>query len=187
MPALFDFSTFPIITTERLRLRQLTHADAPGMIAIFGDPEVLRFLDNEPTDTLEKALELIDWLAGSFSKQEGINWAITLPSDDKLIGMCGAYLWHRSHRHVDIGYHIRRADWGQGYATEAARAIIRWCFDNLDVHRIQSDCTEGHIASERVMLKCGFTLEGIWRESCWEHGRFVNIKQFGLLRREFEG
>ena len=42
-------------------------------------------------------------------------------------------------------------------------------------------------ASERVLLKCGFKLEGIWRESCWEHERFVDIKQFGLLRREFSG
>ena len=185
MTALFDFSSFPILTTERLRLRPITHADAPEMIAIFSDPAVLRYLNDEPTDTLEKAIGLIDWLSGSFSKQDGLNWAITLPRDDKLIGTCGAYHWHRSDRHIDIGYHVAQAHWGKGYATEAARAIIGWCFDNLDVHRIQADCTDGHIASERVMLKCGFSLEGVWRESCWEHERFVDIKQFGLLRREF--
>lgn len=185
MTDLFDFSSFPILTTERLRLRQLTHADAEDMMAIFGDPEVLRYLNDPPTDTPEKAIGLIDWLSGSFSEQDGLNWAITLPRDDKLIGTCGAYHWHRSDRHIDIGYHIAQAHWGKGYATEAARAIIGWCFDNLDVHRIQADCTDGHIASERVMLKCGFRLEGVWRESCWEHERFVDIKQFGLLRREF--
>lgn len=183
---IFDFATFPIITTQRLCLRQLTHTDADGMMAIFGNPEVLRFLNNPPVDTSEKAIGMIDWFAGKYQRQEGIDWGVTLQDDDTLIGMCGAYQWSKSDRHIDIGYHINPTYWGRGYATEATRAIIAWCFDNLDLHRIQGDCTDGNIASERVMLNCGFILEGIWREHCWEHGRFVNIKQFGLLRHEFK-
>jgi RimJ/RimL family protein N-acetyltransferase len=181
----FDFSAFPILTTERLRLRQLTLDDAESMIQIFGTPEMLRFLKQPPVDTREKAIELINWLNGHYERQESVDWGITLHGGDRLIGMCGTYEWNRSDRHVDIGYHILPAYWGQGYATEAARAVIRWCFDSLDVHRVQADCTDGNIASERVMLKCGFKVEGVWRESCWEHGRFVNIKQMGLLRNEF--
>ncbi len=123
----FDFSSFPILFTDRLRLRQLTHADAEGMMAI----------------------------------------------------------WDRSNRRIDIGYHIRPAHWGHGYATEAAHTIVGWCFQNLDLHRILADCVDGNLASERMLLKCGFTVEGLWRKSCWEHGRFVSIKQFGLLRHEF--
>lgn len=155
-------------------------------MGIFGDPEMMRFLKEPPTDTPEKAIGLIDWLAGNFQNHVGIDWGITLPDDDHLIGMCGAYGWEQDNRLIDIGYHIVPAHWGKGYATEAACAIIGWCFDNLDLHRVQADCTDGNIASERVMLKCGFKVEGIWRESCWEHGRFVDIKQMGLLRREFE-
>lgn len=185
MTPLFDFSQFPTLTTERLHLRQLTHADAAGMMAIFGDPAMLRFLNQSPTDTPEKAISLIDWLAGSYQQQNGIDWGITLHDSDQLIGMCGAYDWQREDRHIDIGYHIIPAFWGQGYATEATRAIVAWCFENLGLHRIQADCTDGNLGSERVLLKCGFTVEGIWRESCWEHERFVNIKQFGLLRHEF--
>ena len=185
MTPLFDFSSFPVLTTPRLRLRQITHADADGMMAIFGDPQMMRFLKQPLRDTHEKAIELIDWLAGNYQRQEGVDWGITLPGDDHLIGMCGAYDWRRDDRRVDIGYQIIPAHWGKGYATEAARAIIGWCFENMDLHRIQADCTDGNIASEKVMLKCGFKVEGVWRESCWEHGRFVDIKQMGLLRREF--
>jgi ribosomal-protein-alanine N-acetyltransferase len=121
-----------------------------------------------------------------------VTWAITLGgsgslvSNSMLIGMGGSYDWDRENKHIDIGYHIMPELWGQGYATEAARLIIGWCFENLDVHRIQADCTDGHIASERVMVKCGFRLEGVWRENTWEHGRFVNIKQYGLLRSEWQ-
>lgn len=184
MSTIFDFANFPILTTERLCLRQLTHGDGETMVAIFSSPEVLRFLNQPPMDTLEKAITFIDRLNGSYQNRESVDWGITLHGDDRVIGMCGSYQWDRSNRHMDIGYHILPSQWGQGYATEAARAMIRWCFDNLDLHRIQADCTDGNIASERVLLKCGFKVEGIWRESCWEHGRFVDIKQFGLLRRE---
>ncbi len=183
MADIFDFVTFPLLTTGRLHLRQLTHADADAIMAIFGSPDVLRFLNNPPVDTREKAVGMIDWLGNNYRNQEGLDWAITL--EDRVIGMCGAVAWDRDNRRVDIGYHILPSHWGHGYATEATLAILRWSFDHLDVHRIQADCTEGNIASDRVLLKCGFTVEGLWRESCWEHGRFVSIKQFGLLRREF--
>lgn len=93
--------------------------------------------------------------------------------------------WDRQNRHADIGYHLLPSHWGKGYATEAARAMIRWCFANRDLNRVEADCTDGHTASERVLLKCGFKVEGLWRERCWEHRRFVDIKQFGLLRHEF--
>ncbi len=69
---MFDFSEFPILTTQRLRLRQLTHGDANAMAAIFGDPQVLRFLNNDPTDTPEKAIGMMDWLAGNYQNQGGL-------------------------------------------------------------------------------------------------------------------
>ncbi|MEZ4672384.1 MAG: GNAT family protein [Anaerolineae bacterium] len=184
---MFDFSTFPELATPRLELRKLTSADVPAMRNLFSAPEVLRYLNSSPTDTDEKALDLINWLNDQFDHKNGVNWAIVLNGeDDRFVGQCGTHGWDESNRHVDIGYHILPVEWGKGYATEASHAVIRWCFEQLGVHRVQADCTDGNIGSERVLLKCGFTVEGVWRESCWEHGRFVNIKQFGLLRREFE-
>lgn len=186
MSQIFDFSVFPVLTTDRLRLRQFTPADAPALMPIFGAPEMLRFLNQPPIDTAEKALGMLKWFEDVYTQQMGLQWAVTLHGQDAVIGTCGFYQWDRENRHVDIGYHIAHAWWGHGYATEAAHAMLHWCFEHLDVHRIQADCTDGHLASERVMLKCGFRFEGLWRESCWEHGRFVDIKQFGLLRREYQ-
>lgn len=186
MRSQFDFSSFPILTTERLQLRQLRHDDAAAMRDLFSAPEVLRFLNLDPVDSPDKAIGMIDWLNQQFDNRQGVNWGITLLDDASLIGHCGNYGWDQSNRYVDIGYHIAPAFWGQGYATEAAQAIVAWCFDHLNVHRVQADCTDGNLGSERVLLKCGFEVEGVWRESCWEHGRFVDIKQFGLLRHEFD-
>ena len=184
---MFEFSQFPGITTERLRLRRLSPDDAGNIHALFGDPEVLRFLTKPLVTSRDDGLERIGLFDGKFQRQESLDWAIELGADGRtFIGICGISSWNRTDRRVDIGYALLREYWGRGFATEAARAIVRWCFENLDVHRVQADCTDGNIGSERVLLNCGFHHEGTWRESCWEHGRFVNIKQFGLLRREWE-
>lgn len=181
----FDFSEFPVLETPRLRLRQLRHDDAPALIELFSSPKVLQFLAQPPMDTHEKAIGLIDWFNGEFDKHEGIQWATTLPHQDQLIGTLGSYGWDHDHHYLDIGYHLLPPYWGQGYTTEACKAMIAWSFEHMDLHRIQADCTDGHIASERVLMKCGFKLEGIWRQKYFEHGRFVDNKQFGLLRHEF--
>jgi [ribosomal protein S5]-alanine N-acetyltransferase len=184
--ALYDFSMFPTLTTERLLLRQPTRDDAPAFVSIFGRPEAMTFLNVPPLDTLEKAVAMIDQVNGRFNSKSSVEWVIVRQADGQVIGLCDLFLWIRSDRKADVGYHIAPAEWGNGYATEATHAMIAWSFAHMNLHRIQADITEGNIASERVLLKCGFTVEGIWRESCWEHERFVNIKQFGLLRREYE-
>ncbi|MBZ0302382.1 MAG: GNAT family N-acetyltransferase [Anaerolineae bacterium] len=187
MTEIYDFSSFPILRTERLTLRQLTSQDAEALLAIFDPEEARRFSTRPPLETREAAIKMINWFNDLTHHRQAIQWGITLHENERvLIGTCGWYSWAQSDRRVDIGYHIVPSQWGQGYATEATRAMLRWCFENLDLHRIQADCTAGHDASERVLLKCGFTVEGVWRESCWEHERFVDIKQFGLLRREFD-
>lgn len=186
MTSTFDFSEFPVLTTTRLHMRQLSVADSADIQRLFSDPRVLQYLNFAPFDTLDKAQGLIQWLTSLYDQQKGLQWALISRADGQFIGTSALHEWHRSDRHIELGYHILPEYWGQGYATEAAQALLRWAFEVLDVHRVQADCTDGHGASERVLLKCGFTLEGIWRESCWEHERFVNIRQFGLLRREYD-
>lgn len=183
---MFDFSYFPTLETRRCRLRRLTHADAPALVSIFGNPDVLRYMNDPAVDTPEKAAELVDWMNGHFDSGHAVRWGITLKEQgDAVIGTCGFHYYDRDNRHADIGYDLHPAYWGQGLMTEVVHTLVNWCFVELDLHRIQADCTAGNIASERVLLKVGFTHEGTWRERDFEHGRFVDIRQFGLLAREY--
>lgn len=181
----FDFSYFPALETEHFRLRRITHDDADAVIAIFGNADVLRYSNSPPIVTHEAAIEFIDWLDGHFNNRGMVRWGITFKGQDRVIGTCGFHFWDRENYHIDIGYDLLPEYWGKGYMTEIVRMLVRWCFENLNVHRVQADCTAGNIGSERVLEKNGFTLEGIWRERDWEHGRFVDIRQYGLLRQEY--
>ncbi|MEM9953133.1 MAG: GNAT family N-acetyltransferase [Chloroflexota bacterium] len=180
----YDFSEFPDLETDRLVLRQITDQDADAIFALYSDPAVLQFLSIPPVKTIDEARDTISFFHDLFQQKEAIQWGIR--ADDVLIGICDAHTFDYDNRKMDIGFTLLPSVWGRGYATEATLAIIKWSFEAFDLHRIQADCTDGNIGSERVLLKCGFTLEGIWRESEIEYGRFVNIKQFGLLRREFD-
>lgn len=115
MGEVYNFSTFPELTTPRLRLRRLRAEDAAGMVALFGDPRVLRFLNHAPTDTLDKARALIEWFGEHYAAHAGVDWAITLRDfeEDAFIGLCGAHAWDRDNRHVDIGYHVVYDHWGR--------------------------------------------------------------------------
>ena len=187
MTPVFDFSHFPVLETERLRLRRMTHDDAQALIDLYGDPEVMRYLIlDPPCDNIPAAIHMIDWMNGHFEQQNAMRWGITLKGQgDSVVGTCGFHFWSREHRRTDIGYDLQTAYWGRGYITEATHALVRWCFDHLDLHRVQADCTSGNTGSERVVEKVGFTMEGIWRENTFEHGQFVDLKQYGLLRREY--
>lgn len=184
---IFDFSFFPVLETERLLLRRMTHEDADALAVIYGDPAVLRYIVIEPPcETTEQATWWIDHFDEQFQLHQGMRWAITrCENPTQLIGICGFYLWHQDHRRVDIGYGLHPGWWRQGYMTEAIHAVVRWCFDNLNLNRIQADCNDDNIGSQQVLLKVGFRLEGTWRESHFEYGRFVNVQQYGLLRREY--
>jgi [ribosomal protein S5]-alanine N-acetyltransferase len=183
----FDFSVYPELFTERLHLRAPQMDDADALAALHRAPDVMRFLAHEPADTLEKAQGLIGWFEEMYKQQKMIQWVMELKATGEVIGMCGVNNWSREDRRVDIGYMLHPDYWNQGYTTEAARAMTRWSFEQLNVHRVQADCTEGNEGSARVLLKCGFKHEGTWRENTWEHGRFVSLQQFGVLRREFLG
>ncbi|GMA86662.1 hypothetical protein GCM10025868_19120 [Angustibacter aerolatus] len=84
-----------------------------------------------------------------------------------------------------MGYVLAERVWGRGYATEAARAVLRWAFDTLDLHRVQAEVDTRNAASARVLQKLGFVLEGTLREDCVVAGEVSDTWVHGLLRREW--
>jgi RimJ/RimL family protein N-acetyltransferase len=85
-----------------------------------------------------------------------------------------------------MGYCLGAAAWGHGYATEAARALLQWAFDTLDLNRVQAETDTRNTASARVLEKLWFVREGTLREDCVVNGDVSDSWVYGLLRREWE-
>ena len=117
----------------------------------------------------------------------GARLVLERASDGAFLGWCALNGWNPDHRSASLGYCLAQDAWGQGYATEAARALLEWAFEALPLNRVQAEADTRNPASARVLEKLGFRLEGTLREDCIVDGDVSDTHVFGLLRREWQG
>jgi ribosomal-protein-alanine N-acetyltransferase len=113
--------------------------------------------------------------------------AITDRTDDRLIGNCGIRVNDPDLREANIGYELDPRHWGRGYATEAARAILGFGFDELGLHRVWAECVADNTGSARVLEKLGMRREAHFREHQWFKGRWRDTLVYAVLDREWHG
>jgi RimJ/RimL family protein N-acetyltransferase len=109
--------------------------------------------------------------------------AVVRKEDGKLIGGCGL---HAEGHAAELGYCFSRAAWRQGYASEAANALLRLGFCELGLHRIYAKCRPDNIGSFKVMEKIGMQLEGTLREHMFTKGSWSDSRLYSILVHEFE-
>ncbi len=172
---------FPHLETERLVLRQLTPTDAPAVFTIFGDAAVTRYYDLATFTGVEQAQQWIASTTERFQQGTSIRWAIVHKADGRVVGTCGYPLLHARNRRGMIGYDLARTAWRQGIASEAVRAVIRYGFGPLSLHRIEALVMRENIASVRVLEKLGFVEEGVLRDYGYWNGAFWDLRCFSLL------
>ena len=178
----FDFSTFPVLITDRMVLRELRKEDAADLLVFRGDAEEQRF-NSEPLQTLEQSLALIEEVRGDYAAQTGLPWALTLKSSGRVVGLFGYHHWDQYHRRADIGYDLARELWGQGLATEALTAAIRFGFAEMQLNRIEAQTIADNRSSTRLLGRLGFAREETRRSYSWEEdGTFHDGAIYGLLR-----
>jgi RimJ/RimL family protein N-acetyltransferase len=143
----------PRLETERLLLREWRDQDLDAYAAMSQDPEVVRYL-GEPQDRAASwrgmALHAGHWALRGYG-----NWALERKSDGELLGRVG--LWSpEGWPGLELGWQLARHAWGQGYATEAARAAIAWAWAELGVAELISLIRPENVRSARVAERLGF-------------------------------
>jgi RimJ/RimL family protein N-acetyltransferase len=171
---------------SRLLLRDLVLADWPTGLAYQQDPHYLRYYA-----WTERAPEAVQEFVGRFVPQNQAQprrkyqFAITLLSTGLLTGNCGVRKESADALEASLGYELVPDQWGQGYATEAARAVLDFGFTHLKIHRITADCVGDNNASAKVLIKLGFQLEGRLREKEFYKGRWWDSLLFAILEPEW--
>jgi len=172
------------LETDRLILRPPTLNDVDALIAAIDHPDIAHNTLRIPYPyTRDDAVEFLSAVAESDEGEER-SFAVTLRESGALIGMCGfqAPTWGRS----EIGYWISSAHWGVGYATEAARRVIRHVFETTDVYRVQATFFTRNPASRRVQEKAGMTFEGTLRAYFVKNGEPLDVGMCAVLRPDWE-
>ncbi len=161
--------------TERLFLRELHPTDATAMFVLDSDPEVHRYVGNKPVTTIGQVEDVIQFIRQQYVDNGIGRWAVVEKKSGHFIGWAGLKLMKDEvNGHVnyyDIGYRFIRQYWGLGYATEAARAIRDYGFDQMNLIEINAQADAANKASDHVLLKTGlanlgnFLCEGV--ENNW--------------------
>jgi RimJ/RimL family protein N-acetyltransferase len=176
----------PTLETERLRLRPFADADADDLFALQSNAHVLRYWDSPPWVDSAPVARFLARCQQMAEEGSGARVAIERTCDQAFIGWCTFNSWNPEFRSASLGYCLGEAAWGQGYATEATRTLLRWAFDTLDLNRVQAEADTRNLASARVLEKLGFVLEGTLREDCIVNGDVSDSRVYGLLRRDWE-
>jgi [ribosomal protein S5]-alanine N-acetyltransferase len=181
---MFEFETFPVLATDRLVLREWELSDAQDMFSFRSDP-VTQIYNSEPMREVSEAAAMIENLRTAYTAGEQIQWAVTVRPDDRPIGWFGFNYWQRFHRRAEVGYDLARAHWGRGYAYEGMAAIIRFGFEEMGLHRIETETILDNVRSIRLLERLGFQREGVRREySLEDDGAFHASTIWGLLAHE---
>lgn len=167
-----------ILTTQRLILRRWQESDLQPFAEMNADPRVMEFFPNRLTR--EQSYSAIDRIESGFEKHGFGLCAVELVSDHSFVGFIGlsvpAFQAHFTPC-VEIGWRLAAPFWGHGYATEGARAIVRYAFDSVKLDSLVSFTSEQNIRSRRVMEKIRMTFEPA---ESFDH---PNLPKGHLLRR----
>lgn len=174
------------LATERLLLRELTQDDWPAVWAYQADPRYLRYYEWQDR-TAENTREFVRMLVALQHERprRKFQLGVTLRASGQLIGSCGIRMDAVGAHEADIGYELSPEHWGNGYATEAARAVVAFGFTELRVHRISSWCVADNAGSARVLEKVGMRLEGRLRDKERYKGRWWDRLLFAVLEDEW--
>lgn len=153
--------------TERLVLRPFRDDDLPLYAALNADPRVAEWLGGPLSRAGSD--DIARWANGLWDRHRYGLLAVERQSDGAFLGMCGLHRLRDRPDDVEVGWRLAPEHWGRGYATEAARAWLRWGFEELDLPRIISVTDEPNVRSIAVMRRLGFTF--------LEHDRIVDNGQ----------
>ncbi|MEK0431069.1 MAG: hypothetical protein RL139_873 [Gemmatimonadota bacterium] len=171
----------PSLQTARLLLRALERTDAAAVHEAVAVAEVAQQTLAIPHPYPAGAADgFIADAAAAWQAGTAATWAVVHRAEDRLVGMISLrFVW--PHRRAELGYWIARPAWGNGYATEAARAVIAHAFDALGLHRVEARRFDGNAASGRVLAKAGLRDEGCLRGALWRDGVARDVIISGIL------
>jgi len=176
------------IKTPRLWLRPLTLDDAATVQQLAGRREIAAMTRSIPHPySLAQAQEWLTKVIGLTAEGKAATFAVVLEATGQLIGAIGLATIDPENRCAEMGFWIGMDWWGQGYATEAASAVLRHGFETLGLNRIYAHHMTRNPASGRVLAKIGMQREGLHRQAMRKWDVFEDVVVYAMLREDWTG
>jgi ribosomal-protein-alanine N-acetyltransferase len=178
------FNSFPKLESSRLLFQDLAEADRQEILYMRSDPSIYQFLDRQPSQSLDDIDKFIDIVKTAFAEQNGISWVLVKKEDKRVVGYIGLWRIAKEHNRGEIGYALKKEFWGLGMMKEAIDLVVRFGFNQMELHSIMADVNPLNEKSLRVLEKCNFKREAYHRENYFYNGKYLDSVIFGLLERD---
>lgn len=163
--------------TERLILREIVESDEDDLFRLDSNPEVHRYLGNNPVKERSQIQEVIKFIRQQYVDFAIGRWAVIEKESGNFIGWCGIkYIPEHTNGHIDfhdIGYRLIQEYWGKGYATESAKAALSYAFTKMNLKDIYGMTHVENQGSINVLTKLGLQITGTFVEN----GLLINWHQ----------
>ena len=173
------------ISTQDFDLSPLCSEDAEDILSEFSDPDVTRWMDIDPLQTVGDAMSIITWAESQRALGVGVRWTIRRREDHVFTGTCGFnnIVLERGRR-GEIAYDLDRRWQRRGVMGQVLPAVIGFGWDRLGLHRQEAMVTPGNDRSCALLERHGFAREGVLSGYGFWKGRFWDQIVYGLTRRE---
>ena len=151
-----NFTPFPILTTERLTLRQLSTDDRHDIFALRSDPEINKYLGREPSKTIEDAIHFINRINENIKNNHSIYWVISLTRSKEFVGTICLFDFSNETNSCEIGYELLTKFQGQGIMKEATEEVIKYAFQALQCQKIVAFTHNENQHSTKLLTKFNF-------------------------------
>ena len=179
-----NFNPFPVLETERLRLRQIIEDDKQEIFALRSNKDIMNYVPRPLMTSMDEAVAHIKMITENIEKQEFINWGMTLKADNKLMGVIGFYRMQKENYRAEVGYMLHTQFHKQGIMQEAITAVVEYGFTQMKLHSIEAVIDPRNTASENVLIRGGFVKEAHLKENFFYGGEFLDSVHYALLAKE---
>ena len=171
------------IETIRLQLIEISWDDLNDIHRLHSTPEVDEFNTLGLPENIDVTREFIRPIIEeqTLSPRKSITWKIYLKDKEQFVGLAGMTLSNNKFRLGEIYYKLLPEFWGMGYATEVSKALIKFGFEKLKLHKVEAGVATQNVASIRVLEKSGMTREGLRRKILPIRGEWVDNYHYAIV------
>lgn len=172
----FDFTTFPVLETERLTLRELNLNDTKAIFGLRTNKEVVEFIDRKTLNNLSETRAFIDRISQLTTNNKGVFWVIESKNNNQVIGTIGLRNFEDEEDYAEIGYELDPSYQQKGFMSEAFEVVLKYGFKQMELKTIEAFTHKNNTASISLLEKQKFVFEPEIKDEGFENNISYRIK-----------
>jgi ribosomal-protein-alanine N-acetyltransferase len=176
-----NFNPFPVIETERLRMRQTMPEDLDFLFFLRSHNDVMKYIDRPFAKSKQDIIEMYEKMCAGVKDNTAIPWHIEEKESGKPAGQIGFYRNDPGNHRGEVGYMLSPEQQGKGFAGEALKAVLNYGFNDVKFHSIEANVNPLNDSSVKLLEKHGFVKEAHFKENYYFDGKFLDSVIYSLL------